>query len=163
MALLKIEVTDLKTADECLAEIAKTSRKVKEIETKRNEKIDKEKLAVREDILELNEHLEQLELALGDFGYANKGMFEKPRSIKLTFGAIGFKKIPVVKPLSKWTWKKVLIQILKKKLKSGFSIKHTVNKKILSTWPDEKLKEIGARKTSEDKFSYSIRDEGAIE
>ncbi len=153
------KVMDLKTADECLSLISKVALEIKRIETERDEAIHKAKLKVKEDLLCLREQIEQYEIALGEFGEAHKELFIKPRTHELAFGTIGFKKTPCLKTLSKWTFKKVLVTLLKRKKRFGLRIRYSVNKRILETWSNEKLREIGLRKLEQDKFSYSLKEE----
>lgn len=153
------KVTDLKKADECLSQIAEATRETKRITTERDEKIYQATLEFEEDLLKLREQVEQHEIALQDFADAKKDLFVEPRSHSLSFGMIGFQKSKKLKTLSKWTWKKVLVALLKRKSRAGLRIKHSINKRILQTWSDDRLKEIGVKRVEEDHFSYSLKED----
>ena len=153
------KVTDLKTADECLSLISKATFKIKRIETGRDEAIHKAKLKVKEELLCLREQIEQYEIALGEFGESNKNLFMKPRSHELTFGTIGYHEGTKLETTRKVTWKKVMLKLLKLKKRSGLRFIPSINKDKLKNWPDEDLKEIGVKKTTEDHFSYALKDD----
>jgi len=157
------EVTDLKTANECLSLISKAAREIKRITAGRDEEISKAKLAVEEDLLGLREQIEQYEMALGEFGETNKALFIKPRSHELTFGTIGYYEGTKLETARKVTWKKVMLKLLKLKKRSGLRFTPSINKDKLKNWSDEDLKEIGVKKTTEDHFSYSLKNEGESE
>ncbi len=159
MGFKTIKVTSLDEADECLSLIVQAATEIKRIEAERDEKIIKARNEVAEDLVDLRLEIEQHEIALQDFGDNNKELFKEPRSHDLTFGTIGFHKGTKLETLKKWTWKKVLVKLLKLKKRSALRFKPEVNKEKLKTWDDEQLKKIGVGKVEEDHFSYSLKDQ----
>ena len=151
-----IKVTSLDEADLTLSKIAELSRDIVRLETKRDKKIADAKLEVKEDLLILRERIAAHEQAVEEFSENNKEDFKKHRSRKLSFGVIGFRKSTKLVCLSKWNWRKVLVALLKRKSRAGLRIEFIVNKRILNTWSDEKLKAIGVKKKAEDKFFMEL-------
>ena len=156
--LKTFKVIDLKSADICLSQIAKAAREIKRIETDRDGKIAEIKLECEEDLLELREQIEEYEIALQEFGDANKELFVKPRSHVLTFGVIGFSEGTKLETVKKMTWKKVVNKLLKLKKRSALRFAPSVIRERLKTWSEEDFKKIGVKKTTEDHFSYSLHE-----
>jgi phage host-nuclease inhibitor protein Gam len=159
MAIVKIK--NLIEANDCLAQIASLSRKLKTLECERDEKIDSIILEYKEDLLELREDIERQEEDLGEFGEINKDLFKDPRSHKLEHGTLGFclgKKLETVKG---FTWKKVLKKLWKNKKRSVLKFEPKIKKDVIKEkWSAKELSTYGMKIAEEDHFSYSLHSEG---
>ena len=88
----------------------------------------------------------------------NPEAFGSARSLALTHGRIG------------WRWTPPAIKLLKKAesviaalkshgLADAVIVRESVNKDVLATYPDERLKEIGAKRTQREEFFVDLADE----
>lgn len=162
MAIKFEKLNSLEEVDDCLQKLSSLSRRIKTMESERDEKIDSIKLEFKEDLLELREDIETLEMSLGDFGENNKALFKDPRSHKLSFGVVGFKQGTKLETLKGFTWKKVLKKLWKNKKRSVLQFKPSIKKDaIKANWTTQQLSEFGMKITKEDHFSYSLNSEGA--
>ena len=115
--------------DVALKEIAVLDRQIAEIEVNKNEEIDRSKT----NAIELSTPLVGLkkEMVLNMKAYCefNKEHFSKQRSREMNWGTVGYRKNPPsLKPLSKWTWPKVLAKLKDTARRDFITVKESVDK-----------------------------------
>lgn len=153
-------VKNLSEADQALADIGELKRKITLIETDMNAAIDAARAAAEVEASPLQAEIAQIEAGLAAFGeFEKKNLFKQKRSYDLAFGSIGFRKSSQIKTKAKHTWAMVLGLLKEMKFPDAIRTKEEVNKDELSTWPDERLDLVGARRVPKDDFWYEVNQE----
>lgn len=152
-------IADLEQANAALAEIAELKRRIAAIESGMNEAIDAIKADGEAEAAPLQAQVKSIEGGLQAFAEYNRAMFKDRRSRELDHGAIGFRKSREIKPASRTTWQMVLGKLKELAFSEAIRTKEEVNKDELSTWPDERLTLVGARRVKKDLFWYEIHQE----
>lgn len=146
--------------NEALSNIAMHQRELIAIETKMNSDIDKIKANSTVMAVKHEKKLQGLENGIQAFSEYNKeDLFQKKKSIDLSFGTIGFRKASKLKPVAKNTWARVLEILKEKGFKSAVRVKENPNKEILGEWSDEKLATVNVKRHTTDQFWYEVKEE----
>ena len=164
----KVEVlSDLKEADAALAELAAIRRDLTALEHVMNESIDNIKAEAKAQAAPLTVRMKALETALANYATVRKTeLFQKKKSVDLTFGVLGFPQASKLKTLAKWTWKLVLERLQEladcpegKPYYEAIRVKSEVDKEKMRDWPEERLATVGVLKVAEDEFYYELKAE----
>lgn len=152
-------VRNLDEADQALRRLAEISIQVKRIDADTDEAINAIKEEASDRIKPLNEECIRLEKGLTAFAEMSRAdLFEKRKSIELTFGIFGFRKS------TKISVTKNTLGLLKKLgLLEAVKIKESVNKDVLADYPDQTLAKVKAKRKSEDAFWYEPKEEALSE
>jgi phage host-nuclease inhibitor protein Gam len=149
---------DLGAVDLALKEIGEVNRRIEAITANMNEEIAKSRSRAEVDIAPLQARIRALETGMEAFAIQHKEeLFKKAKTKRLNFGEIGFRQSTKI-TVSKNTLDRLI------EMEADDAI-HTVrrpNKDVLATWDDEELREVGAKKKTEDVFGYKVKEE-AIE
>jgi len=119
-------LTSLEDVNNILAKIAALQSHAEEREAKMNSLILKVKNRYEPEINNTKKIIEELESELAYFGRSNRKLFKDQRSIKLTYGKIGFRLGNISLALvdkKNWTWDRV-----KEKFQDLFSTKYVTIK-----------------------------------
>ena len=153
-------IEDLDQAEKHLGELASLERDLENIKTKLNDSIDQLKAKAAAEAKPLADRCKELETGLATFAATNKTkLFKRPRSRKLAFGTIGFRKSTELKPMPKMTWKAVLAKLISLKFTDAIRNKKSVNREELEKWTDERLEQVGVERKKKDEFFIEIRAE----
>lgn len=151
------QILSLEEANIAFAEIAGKSRELKVIEATMNAEIDLAKAEAEAASRALKARISELELGLAAFATANRdALFEKKKTISLSYGSFGFRKSTVLKTKPKHTWEMVLGRLKELGEKTGIRTKEDVDKEVLRTWSDEKLDTVHVRRLEKDLFWLEI-------
>lgn len=156
-------VKDLAAANTALAEIAIIKRTIADIENGMNARIDAVKAEAEADVAPLQRRLAAIETGLSAFAeFFKEDLFgQGRRSKELDFGRLGYRRSTEIRPKPKCTLKMVLGKLKAMGFAAGIRVSESVNKDELSTWPDERLDLVDARRVRKDQFWYEI-DEAKI-
>lgn len=154
-----VMVANLGDADKALEELAGLERQASAITNDLNETIDTAKAKAAEDLAEITSRKALLESALASYATMNKAsLFKDKKSVDLDFGVLSFRiSTSVVTAGRGITWEMVLVRLKEQGLDDGIRIKETVNKEALLEWDNDKLERIGAKRKTEDKFGYDLK------
>lgn len=144
--------TVLKTWDDAdlhLKEIAEIDVELSKIEAEMNLQIQDVKLAMDMKAQPLKDRKEKLANDIKDFAENNRNEFMDFKTKILTFGKVGFRQSTSV-VVSKVN--QVIEALKKKAMLDCITVKESVNKEVLRTYPDEVIASVGARKKVEDVF-----------
>jgi phage host-nuclease inhibitor protein Gam len=156
MARKRIEGTLFESwedVDHALRRIGEIDRDLALIEGDTNHAIDELKAKAKADSKPLQDRKAGLELAIKEFCEANRGEFAKVKTLKLTFGSVGFRLS------TKVLIKRVgdTLQALKDLQLTGcIRIKEEIDKEALKNLDGETLAAIGAALKTENVFGYEI-------
>lgn len=160
-------LADLKEADAALAELAGIKREIATVEGVMNDAIDAIKAEAKAKTSPLTDRVKDLEAALANFATVRKGeLFQRKKSLDMTFGVLGFRQSSKLKTLVKWTWKLVLERL--QSLAAGpegtpyreaIRTRIEVDKEAMRDWPEERLAAVGVHKVAEDEFYYELKAE----
>ncbi len=146
-------------ADRVLAELAAARRDIGAIEREMQEIIDAAKAAasaqaepIRVAIGAAEARLLDLANRVVDFAILTGGK----KTLELAHGSLGRRMSAAVKPLPKWTWAKVLEQLIGQDELQAVQITHRPNKEVLATWSSEHLERVGARYVVKDEPWYEV-------
>jgi len=169
----KVVLGSLEEVNDTLAKIAALQTQVEEKEAKMNSLILKVKNRYEPVINDLQKLIETFEGEIAQFGKSNKKLFKEQRSIKLTYGRIGYRLGKIsLKIIDKknWTWDRV-----REKVQDIFTTKYVEVKtklqknKIIddikaAKLSDENLAACGIAVNRSESFFYEINwDEIKIE
>lgn len=155
-----VPVKDLDQANVTLGEIARLKRRLNEIENGMNEEIDAVKARAEREAEPLLKRLKALENGLLAFAEFNRDeLFQKRKSVELTYGMIGYRKSTQVKTMPKVKWADVIEKLEELGLTEAIRIKKSPDKDVMRGWSDERLALVGARKVSQDTFWYETKEE----
>lgn len=154
-----VMVTNLQEADKVLEELAELERSASAVTNDLNEVIDAAKAVAAEKMAVVAARKSLLESALASYAIMNKAaLFKDKKSVDLDFGVLSFRCSTSIVPAgSKITWEMVLGKLKEHGLQDGIRIKETVNKEALLEWDDKKLEKVGAKRKTEDKFGYDLK------
>lgn len=154
-----VMVTSLTDADKVLEELAELERRASTITNGLNEAIDAAKALAAEEMTMVTARKLVLESALASYATMNKAaLFKDKKSVDLDFGVLSFRlSTSIVTAGRGITWEMVLGQLKEQGLQEGIRIKETINKEVLLEWDNEKLEKIGAKRKTEDKFGYDLK------
>lgn len=148
-------VSSVEEADQALARIAEINRQLGNIDANLNRKFDVAKAAATEEAAPLQDERQQLTNGLEAFGESNRAdLFPKQKTLELPHGFMGF-RISSSISISKKTLE--LLQAARKTV--AIIVKRTVDKDVLKTWSDSDLAEFKAKRVTEDKFWFEVKDE----
>jgi len=148
-------VASVEEADQTLARIAEINRNLAALDADLNGKVDKLKTQMVEICAPLRAERDQLTNGLEAFGESNRAdLFPKQKTLELPHGFLGF-RISSSISISKKTLE--LIKAAGKKL--AIITKVSVDKDVLKTWSDSDLAEVKAKRVTEDKFWFEVKDE----
>ena len=148
--------------DATLKKVAEIDRQITLIESTKNEEIDKAKTNALEFSTPLTGEKKELVRNLRDYCEFNKEQFAKQRSKKLNWGTIGFRVTPpALKPLSKWTWPKVLAKLKETGRSDFIAIKESVDKDAIRKAKLEStgLSIYGMKLESKDEFYFETAED----
>ena len=153
-------VKSIEDVNDALAKIATHQRELAAIEGEMNNDIDRIKAAAKAKAADHEEKVKALEGGIQAFSEMKKDdLFKKTRSIPLNFGTIGFRKSTSLKPMVKNTWAMVLGMLKERGLNTAIRVSESVNKEVLSEWPDDRLGTVSVRRVSTDQFWYEVNEE----
>lgn len=154
-----VTVTSLADADKVLEELADLERRASAISNDLNETIDAAKARAAEEMTLVGVRKQLLESALTSYATMHKAvLFKDKKSVDLDFGVLSFRlSTSIVTAGRGVTWEMVLGQLKEQGLLEGVRIKESVNKEALLEWDSEKLERVGAKRKTEDKFGYDLK------
>ncbi len=141
---------DWNDVDITLKEIAENELELEKIATEMNEKVHDIKLEAEMKAKVHKDNIDRLGMYVKNFMDANKTEL-KGKTKVLTFGKTGFRlstKVVIKKVAN------TLSALKKLNMLDCITVKESVNKEILKTYPEEKLFEVGASLQKEDTFWY---------
>ncbi|MCM0757370.1 host-nuclease inhibitor Gam family protein [Sporomusa sphaeroides DSM 2875] len=147
----RFDTPALKSWDEAdlhLKEIAELELTMQNIEGDMNQKISDAKLAAELQAKPLQDRRKKLELEIKEFVENNRHEIDG-KSRRMNFGQVGFRQsttIVVSKIMA------VLESLKARNMLDCITIKESINKEVLRTYPDEVIAAVGARKKVEDVF-----------
>ena len=149
-------VSSVEEADLALARIAAINRDLAMLDAEYNRRADELKRTIAiEPSAPLRDELAQLTNGLEAFGESNRAdLFPKQKTLELPHGFLGF-RISSSISISKKTLE--LLKAAGKKL--AILTKQAVDKDVLKTWSDADLAEFKAKRVTEDKFWFQVKDE----
>jgi phage host-nuclease inhibitor protein Gam len=152
-------VASLQDADKVLEELAELERQASAISNSLNETIDVAKAFAAEDMAVIIARKNLLESALASYAVMNKAvLFRDKKSVDLDFGVLSFRSsTSIVTAGRNITWEMVLGKLKEYDLTEGISTKESVNKDVLREWDNDKLEKVGAKRKTEDKFGYDLK------
>lgn len=142
--------------DLALARIAKLQRRLAAVDAEMNEAIDQHKARCARATANDRAELEQLINGIEAYGESNRAALfpGREKTKELPHGFIGF-RISSSISVSKKTLE--LLKAAGKKL--AIIVKESVDRDVLKTWSDAELAEFKAKRNTEDKFWFQIKDE----
>ena len=155
-----VRINSLEETNAALFEIAQLRAKLKMIDAKAEEEINKIKAKAS---TEAQPHLDRIDaLEAGIYAYSEyyKDELFSPRkkTQELQFGLIGYRQS------TKISVKRSCLDKLKEyEFIDAIRIQESVNKEVLKDWPDDRLKMVDAKKIVEDKFWYEVKEEAVTE
>jgi len=152
--------------DATLKRIAELDRQIDLIESNKNEEIDKSKTNAIELSTPLTGEKKELTRNLRDYCEFNKEQFAKQRSRELNWGTVGYRKTPpALKPLSKWTWQKVLAKLKETGRKDFIAVKESIDKEAIgkAKLASEDLSIYGMKMESKDEFWFETKHDSLKE
>ncbi|GBC62510.1 host-nuclease inhibitor protein Gam [Desulfonema ishimotonii] len=153
-------IKNLKDADSAMAEIGHLAREIGGIKMNAASEIDRIKADADAKITPLAKRIKEIEAGLSFYAEYNKDdLFQTARSRDLVFGVFGFRRSTKLKPLAKWTWKKVLGALKDGGFKEAIALKERENREVLSQWPDDRLASVGVARDARDSFWYEVKEE----
>ncbi len=152
-------VTNLAEADKILEELADLERKTSAISNLLNETIDAAKAEAAEKTAVISARKQLLESALASYAVMNKAtLFKDKKSLDLDFGILSFRRSTSIAPAGRGvTWEMILGKLKEQGLQEGIRVKESVNKEALLEWDNDKLEKVGAKRKTEDKFGYDLK------
>jgi phage host-nuclease inhibitor protein Gam len=104
----------------------------------------------------LKAELKECHTALLNWGEHSKDEICKQgrKSLRLPNGLVGFRKSTILKAVKGSTFASILALVVLKRLTSGYTTKHKLDKEALKKWDDEALESVGAVKTTGDTFFF---------
>lgn len=148
-------VASVDEADKALARIAEINRNLATIDAALNAKLDECKTNAAALAAGLQDELAQLTNGLEAFGESNRAdLFPKQKTLELPHGFMGFRLSSSIS-ISKKTME--LLQAARKTV--AIIVKKSVDKDVLKTWSDADLAEFKAKRVTEDKFWFEVKDE----
>lgn len=149
-------VRSLEEANHALLEIANRRIELRRIDADAEDAINLIKEEASEKAKPLQKEIDYFEKGLAAFAEMNReDIFKTKKSIELNFGVLGYRKSTKITVSRKFT-----LDLLKKLgLTEAIKVKETPNKDILADYPDETLKKVKAKRVSEDKFWYEVKEE----
>jgi phage host-nuclease inhibitor protein Gam len=152
-------IKDPQAVNNALGELSHLKRELLNIEAELNADIDRLKAAAEAKGARLLKRREALEAGLEAYGQFNRDVFEKRRSLELTFGVIGFRRSTQIRPRQKTTWEMVLGKLRSLAFVEAIRTKEEPNKEILETWPEERLALVDCQRVVKDVFYYELKAE----
>jgi phage host-nuclease inhibitor protein Gam len=138
--------------------------------TERQRRVDAAKASAAAKITAINEKLEQeigtdvalitrAETDIAAYTVAHQDQLTG-RSKQLTHGVVRLRAVTELKPLTKWTWAKVLDRLKELKRMDLIRIKEEVNKEAIidAKMDPTKMETIGVRHVTSDSFSYELTE-----
>jgi len=150
-----VPLKNLNQVDDALFKIAQMRTKLKRIDAEAEEQINAIREKAAKEAEPLKAEIEKLENGIFAFSeYHKSELFDKKKTVELTFGFIGYRKS------TKISVKKTTVEKLKEMgLLDAIIIKESPNKEVLSQYPDEILKQADAKRVVEEKFWYEVKEE----
>lgn len=149
-------VRNLDEANEALLEIARRRIELRRIDADAEDAINNIKEEANEKAAPLQKEINYFEAGLAAYAEMSRDeLFKDKKSVELNFGLMGYRKSTRISVSRKYT-----LDLLKKHgLTDAIKVKETPNKDILADYPDETLKKVKAKRVSDDKFWYEVKEE----
>lgn len=150
------------TVDVTLKRIKEIDRKIAQIESDKNEEIDRSKTNAIELSTPLTGEKKELVRNLKDYCEFNKELFFKTRSRVMNWGTVGFRMSPpALKTLAKWTWKKVLAKLKDSGRKEFIAVKESVDKESIrkAKLESKVLSIYGMKMESQEEFWFETKED----
>jgi len=150
---------DWDEADDALREIGQIDREVAIAEARMNKKIEAVKAEADEATQASRARKARLAKDLGEFSAANRADFGAAKTRQLTFGEVSYRITHKLKPVSKWTWGRVLEHL--EGLGKFVRITPSVNRDELRdlALAGEDVAQFGVRLCTTDEFGYKVNQE----
>ena len=154
-----VMVASLADADKVLEELAELERRASDITNSLNAAIDAIKAAAVDEMAVVSARKQLLESALASYAVINKAiLFKDKKSVDLDFGVLSFRRSTSIVTAGRGvTWEMILGKLKEQGLQDGIRIKETINKEALLEWDNDKLEKVGAKRKTEDKFGYDLK------
>lgn len=149
-------VRNLDEANEALLEIARRRIELRRIDADAEDAINAIKEEANEKASPIQKEIEHFEKGLAAYAEMSRDdIFTEKKSIELNFGIMGYRKSTRISVSRKHT-----LDLLKKHgLTEAIKVKETPNKDVLADYPEETLKKVKAKRVSDDKFWYEVKEE----
>ncbi len=149
------KMEDLAAVNAAMGRIRELRAEIRTIESDTQERINSLKEKAAKKVKRLLQKIEPLQNGILAYGEYNRAeLFKKKKTIELVFGKFGIRKS------TKISIKNTTLGLLKKLgYRKAINVKETVNKDVLKTWTDEKLKKVNASRKSDDVFWYEVTEE----
>lgn len=157
MKRIRMEKAELKSweeVDQALKAIAEAQNEISIVEAGMNLQIDEIKKAYDEKIRSYKDNIKKQELLIKDFSSGRRDDM-KGKSRELTFGTVGFRKS--TKLVLPKTLARVVASLKKAGMADCVTVKETVNKDILKTYPEQDILKVGGSLKVEDTFWYETK------
>jgi len=153
-----IPLANTNQVDDTLLKIAQLKTELKRINADAEESINKIRNGAKNTAEPILAEIEKFGTSIFAYAeYNRSNLFGKVKTIMLTFGSLGYRQSTKIS-----VSKKTLDALKEMDMLDCISIKEAVNKDVLSTYPDELIKQAGAKKVVEDKFWYEVKEEEIV-
>jgi len=151
-------ISTIEDANSHLLKISELKRKIDFTTNKYNAQIDEIKKRIHKETSEDAEQLQILEDAIQAFMKNTPDLFNKSKTVKLTFGKLTAKKTPPrLELFDGITWEDVLKNLYKNGFNDFVEVKEMPDKSaIKKSMPEEHMSLIGVRKLQDTNYNYSI-------
>lgn len=156
-------ISSLEEADATLARISSRRRELELINLGMQEEVDRLKTAAAAQGAPILQDIAAMEQALIRFGLDSKAtLFDKRKSVDMTFGTIGFRTTSTLKTLRKITWDTVLGRLEQAGQSDCIRTKREVDKEAMRKLPLDVLGNYGCTLNVEDVFFYETAEADAV-
>lgn len=153
-------IHSLEDVDNALGKIAALKRQIDLVTMGAAEEMDAIKARASAESEPFRQQIAGLELSIGRFAEAEKeSLFAKKKSLRLTFGVIGFRASSKLKTKAKWTFERVLATLKDRGMKDFIRVKEEIDKEKLKCLAPDALSEVGCTVKTEDAFYYELPEE----
>lgn len=152
-----VPVKTIEEADDSLKEIALRKIELKRIDADAQEAIDLIKEEAAKKAETFKKEIKEYEEGIVAYAQTNQDeLFQKKKTVTLTFGEFGFRKSTSIYVKSH----EATVNMLKKlDKKDAIILTEKANKDILSTYSDKELEEVHCKRKVKDSFWYEIDEE----
>ena len=145
-----------------LKEIARGEIEIAEIEGQMNIQINDIKEQAEKQCAPIRDAIDELGKQLKDFSEINRPDFGKGKSRKLAFGTLGWRASSAI-TIKKALTEKIIDNLRKLDMGDCVKVTESVNKDILATYPEDKIKASGATLVKKDTFWYETDKQSLAE